>query len=1515
MAKDGALDGLLAELRAGGEVDSSGRFTLDRAQARAKMQKFQLVDARRYVLELVQAAALRGATAIAFDIDADDMRMRFDGERFTGEELGELWGSIFVDGDQRPLRGLRQLALGLNAGLGLGPRRITVRSGGHQLVLRPGVDELLTSLDPPVAGTTIHLEQRVRFGLVVEFFKNIGGRLAEEVHLRERCAHTPLAVSLDGATISGGLRVAGALVEQPFSGPELRGVIAYMPGEQPATLRLLKDGVWIETLALDKCGPGIVAVVEGELLRRDVSLARIVADDALKALLRRVRGERWGLMARMVEAARSGALPAEPTLARVRAEALEFLRPRDLRKRPEVAVVAEALRWPDARAAGGISWSVSLGELAALVEERRAAGRAAVAVPDAEADDTDDTDDSRAAIRPALDYALVEYSELQPVGTPVIRLDVATEVATAAALARILDCSPTAVDAALARASARAQGERAWRRREMPERLPGDRRYLLRAPIAAEGLSGELGIGVEAGEEPPCVHGTTWLLREGCLLERVELAWGIPAIDVVLAGSFTPGELYDEVVRDELLVRAVLHTLASLLVPLAALVEGSRGGPLAAAVRGLVKSWLLLVLDAEAREGLWDALRVAPKLRPGVAAVQAVLPSPARLRAGGGAIDVLLQLPMFEDFEHSLRSLGELVRRQTGAGLAELDVLQAPDPALGREIARLDRSERKILAGLLGGAATAWVPSLAGRRRARKFWSQPVETMDAAAARVQGELRAAGIDPSLWSRRVQADGIDMLIVMVHASVPPGVEPRAAQLELRFEGRTLLTRQVELGIWPVVAVIEAKGLAPTPEWDQVADEAVVTAVVARLRDEAWSLLAGLLAAQGEDLGRWRWVAAPLLLRLAEEDGDRFAALRVPGLTGLPLLHTLDGLAISIDEVEALIRERRRIEWVPPTTATIDLGAPPVLRETEPVLAALRRRFGDERVVDGAERLRRRGREEKLASLPTVQRLALDPAKIWFAMPLPTDGQKGVSGEVGLARGRTTGGLSLTLCVRGKQVGVFRQEEFSPAMEAIVADDELPLDAQGVVDQRSKRYGQHLKRCRRALADLIVKMCEDYSALTDDAQRPAREILLTYAAERMALLAKGSITGDRGLEAARGVPLLSDVRGEMHSISAIEALGRVDAVGPSAAAPGPELELERPILRVDAVAERCLAQMKVRRIDQRWDEELAALRMLARRPRFELPELREVAWVEREATIAGGLQAHLWIARATEPAQALVFTRAGREVGRVALLAALPCSGVVHGDGLIIGEAVELEARHRGSLAKQICMLYEALAKQLRAGRFPAEERERVQRLLVEVDAALESSSEPLLGSIGKPLTQLKAALAGILSPALRTARVATKPAPVEPVAVTPSPAVVEPAKTVAAPAVVVEPSRPRPRPSAREQLLAALRAELEWARARHGSLLDALALDRLAFDERPGGTIAVYDRGIFLQSKHPLVARLLGRIEAGEGVDPIDLSFLASTVYTLMNEVAEEIDAEDERAFVARLAESLALGLR
>jgi hypothetical protein len=1550
MATDGDLSGLLGELRAGGELDSRGRFTLDRVQARAKMQKFQLVDARRYVLELVQAALLRGAIDVQFDIDADDMRMRFDGASFGAEELGELWASIFADGDEALLRGQRQLALGLNAALGLGPRRITVRSGGHQLVLRPGADEVLTAIEP-VTGTTIHVEQRLRLGLIVDFMRNIGGRLEEELHLRERCAHCTMPVLLDGVGIAGGLTVKGAIAEHSFVTIEMSGVIALVPGDAPATLRLIKDGVWIDTLPLEQCGPGIVAVVAGERLRKDVSLAKIVADEALAQVLGQVRSERWGLMARLL-----AELPAGKTLARVRAEVLQFLRPRDLRKRADVAAIAEALLWPDARAGAKELRRVSLTELATALER----------VGEGEA-------------RGMLPYALNEYPELTPEGPPILRID----AETAGQLGRILACAPAVCDVELSKQSARVAAHKQWLRRRMPAVLPDDRQYLVRAPIVAAGLRGELGIGARAADEAPRVEGTLWLLREGCLLTRIELAWGVPALDVVLDASFEPTELYDDVVRDQALVGAALQVLAALLVPLAALVEGSREGTLAPVVRGLVKAWLVLVLDGQARDELWETLKVPAALRPDAAAVAAVLPSPTQLRAGGGAIDVLLHMPMFDDFDGAPRSLDELARRQAQVGrLDEIDRSIAPDPALGREIAWLGRGDRRILAGLLGGpgALRSWVPSLAVRRRERKFWAAPPQTIAERATSMQAELQAAGLDPALWSRTLRVGAVEAVIMLAHGSVPPGVEPRLAQIELRYEGRPLVTRAIDLGLWPIVGAATSTALQPTPEWDDAGDEAAVEAIVAALREGAWALMAGLLAQQREALARWRWVAVPLLLRLAAPDGELFAA-RWPGLSALPLLHTLDGGFMSIDAVDVVLRQHRRIEWVAPTTPTVDLGAPPVLRETAQVMTAMRQRFGAESVVDGGERLRLRGRDERLAGLPAVARVELDASRVWAKVSLAS-GQEGVKGEIGLARERGAAGLSLVLCTRGRQVGAFTAADVPAPTLAILADEALPIDAQGQVDQHSKRYGGHLRRCRRAVPGLIVGLCERFASLESGAQAEARALLLGYATAMLRRVEQGAVTADRGLEAVRGLPLFRDVWGRAHTLAVLEAGGSVDAVGSALEAPEPGLELERTILRVDAAAEGCLAAViRVRRLDDRWADELVVLRELARAPRFELPDLRRVAWVEREVLLAGGLQAQLWLARAPDQAEALVFTRASREVGRLALLAALPCSGVVSGKGLTIGEGVELEKRQRVSLAKQICGLYEALARKLRAGQLAVDQREQALARLVEVDAALAGADEPLLAGLGKPLEQLRAALDGLISPAMRRER-AQRPGPSGAAkagargssatagastsaavagastsaavagassssaavagASSSSSAAVAGASSSSAAAVAAKsaavagavsssstsaavtsggsdaPVKASPVAAAEQapehRLLAALRAELAWARARHGTLLDALGLDRLAVGDVRGGGLVAFDRGIVVQRWHPLVSRMLERLAAGGAVDPIALTFVVSAAYTLMNEIAEEIDAEDERAFVARLAESLAHGL-
>jgi len=367
--------------------------------------------------------------------------------------------------------------------------------------------------------------------------------------------------------------------------------------------------------------------------------------------------------------------------------------------------------------------------------------------------------------------------------------------------------------------------------------------------------------------------------------------------------------------------------------------------------------------------------------------------------------------------------------------------------------------------------------------------------------------------------------VEAVIMLAHGSVPPGVEPRLAQIELRFQGRPLETRSLDLGLWPLVGAATSTALQPTPEWDEAGDEAAVEAIVAALREAAWALLAGLLAHHGEALARWRWVAVPLLQRLAAPDGELFAA-RWPGLTALPLLHTLDGGAMSIDAVDAVLREHGHIEWVPPTTPTIDLGAPPVLRETAQVMTAMRLRFGAKSVVDGEERLRRRGRDEQLAGLPAVARAELDASLVWARVSLAS-GQPGIAGEIGLARERGAGGLSLVLCTRGRQVGVFTESDVPAPTVAILADEALPIDAQGKVDQRSKRYGQHLRRCRKAVPGLIVGLCARFGSLDAEARASARALLLGYATAMLRRVAAGGVTTDRGLDAVRGLPLFVDV----------------------------------------------------------------------------------------------------------------------------------------------------------------------------------------------------------------------------------------------------------------------------------------------------------------------------------------------------------------------------------------------------
>ena len=290
-------DELLSELVAGGSLEAHGGFSIDKDKAREKMRQFQLPDPRQYVLLLVQAAVQQGATRIDFQIDHDDMEVWFDGDGFSRGDLDELFVSMFGDRRETNLRARQELAVALNAALTLNPRWLRLHSHrdgvGCSLELRPNADAAEAQEASVLArgGTRVHVKQRFRPGLLLQFVRNLHGTLAEEVFLRERARYASVPIFLDGARISTDVRLGAHVGRVDLSGGDLSGACGFSLDRtlEPPRLEVLNAGVWLSTHDLPGFPAGFVAMVDCPGLRKDVSQADVVRDEAYERLVRRLR--------------------------------------------------------------------------------------------------------------------------------------------------------------------------------------------------------------------------------------------------------------------------------------------------------------------------------------------------------------------------------------------------------------------------------------------------------------------------------------------------------------------------------------------------------------------------------------------------------------------------------------------------------------------------------------------------------------------------------------------------------------------------------------------------------------------------------------------------------------------------------------------------------------------------------------------------------------------------------------------------------------------------------------------------------------------------------------------------------------------------------------------------------------------------------------------------------------------------------------------------------------------------
>lgn len=291
------VDALIASLGSEGAVDSEGRFTLDRERAREKLQRFQLEDPHRFVLELIRSAVQRGAVRIEIWLDADDLCLHFDGEAYTRSDFDQLWNALIDENRDVEKRSLGSLALGVNAALALPLAFVHVLSGdedeGAKLLVRPKLPdeygEKSVRDEPAIAPsrgfkptTTIHVRRRGGVGSLARALTRSVTSLPEERLIREACRFARAQITLNGESITPNLPKGGLGVASLES--KTCRVMAWHSGEasETAQVHLVAHDVLVCTERLVGLPAHFEAAVQRDDYELDLSRTAVVKNEAHK---------------------------------------------------------------------------------------------------------------------------------------------------------------------------------------------------------------------------------------------------------------------------------------------------------------------------------------------------------------------------------------------------------------------------------------------------------------------------------------------------------------------------------------------------------------------------------------------------------------------------------------------------------------------------------------------------------------------------------------------------------------------------------------------------------------------------------------------------------------------------------------------------------------------------------------------------------------------------------------------------------------------------------------------------------------------------------------------------------------------------------------------------------------------------------------------------------------------------------------------------------------------------------
>ena len=102
------------KLRLDGSTVAHGVLSLERDAAKKKLGMFSLPDPHFWVLQIVRAAVVAGATSIDFRVSTTDVKVVFDA-KLDASLLRNLWNVALEDRVSRERVALHYVALGLAA--------------------------------------------------------------------------------------------------------------------------------------------------------------------------------------------------------------------------------------------------------------------------------------------------------------------------------------------------------------------------------------------------------------------------------------------------------------------------------------------------------------------------------------------------------------------------------------------------------------------------------------------------------------------------------------------------------------------------------------------------------------------------------------------------------------------------------------------------------------------------------------------------------------------------------------------------------------------------------------------------------------------------------------------------------------------------------------------------------------------------------------------------------------------------------------------------------------------------------------------------------------------------------------------------------------------------------------------------------------------------------------------------------------------------------------------------------